>query len=121
MQPSLQVDIVNVTERLGQSAMQRATVVNIGATSDLMKHLRKCLQNSSKFSNPRGGSDGWNADLQFALEKCISQLSDKAFPDDLFHQLLVAMPHPDHETRFGAHSVFRLQAVYVESDDGKIA
>ncbi|KAL3567457.1 hypothetical protein D5086_030108 [Populus alba] len=52
MQPSLQVDIVNVTERLGQSAMQRATVANIGATSDLMKHLRKCLQNSSKFSNP---------------------------------------------------------------------
>ncbi|KAI5558157.1 hypothetical protein BDE02_17G020900 [Populus trichocarpa] len=87
--------------------MQRATVAIIGAISDLMKHLQKCLQNSSKFSNPRGGSDGWNADLQFALKR-ISQLSDKAFPDALFHQLLVAMAHPDHETRFGAHSVFSI-------------
>ncbi|KAH8484278.1 hypothetical protein H0E87_028648 [Populus deltoides] len=56
IQPSLQVDIVNVTARLGQSAMQRATVSIIGATSDLMKHFTK------------------------------------AFPDALFHQLLVAMP-----------------------------
>ncbi|KAJ6991660.1 hypothetical protein NC653_019740 [Populus alba x Populus x berolinensis] len=32
----------------------------------------------------------------------------KAFPDALFHQLLVAMAHPDHETRVGAHSVFSI-------------
>jgi hypothetical protein len=32
----------------------------------------------------------------------------QAFPDALFHQLLVAMAHPDHETRFGAHSVFSI-------------
>ncbi|KAK4784247.1 hypothetical protein SAY86_018615 [Trapa natans] len=29
----------------------------------------------------------------------------KAFPDALFHQLLYAMAHPDHETRVGAHSI----------------
>ncbi|GMH18201.1 hypothetical protein Nepgr_020042 [Nepenthes gracilis] len=32
----------------------------------------------------------------------------KAFPDALFHQLLLIMTHPDHETRIGAHSVFSL-------------
>ncbi|KAJ4956302.1 hypothetical protein NE237_013085 [Protea cynaroides] len=30
----------------------------------------------------------------------------KAFPEALFHQLLSAMAHPDHETRVGAHSIF---------------
>ncbi|MED6147234.1 hypothetical protein PIB30_042188 [Stylosanthes scabra] len=28
------------------------------------------------------------------------------FPDALFHQLLMAMAYPDHETRTGAHSIF---------------
>ncbi|KAK7325073.1 hypothetical protein VNO77_29132 [Canavalia gladiata] len=32
----------------------------------------------------------------------------KAFPDALFHQLLLAMAHPDHETQIGAHSVFSM-------------
>lgn len=157
-QPLLLVDIVNVTARLGQSAKQQATVAIIGAISDLMKHLRKCLQNSSESSSPKDGSDEMNADLQVALENCIAQLSNKvgdvgpildtiavflenisattvvarttisavhqtariissipnisyhkkAFPDALFHQLLVAMGHPDHETRVGAHSVFSI-------------
>ncbi|KAJ6917421.1 protein SEMI-ROLLED LEAF 2 isoform X1 [Populus alba x Populus x berolinensis] len=157
-QPLLLVDIVNVTARLGQSAKQQATVAIIGAISDLMKHLRKCLQNSSESSSPRDGSDERNADLQVALENCIAQLSNKvgdvgpildtiavflenipattviarttisavhqtariissipnisyhkkAFPDALFHQLLVAIAHPDHETRVGAHSVFSI-------------
>ncbi|WOH06488.1 hypothetical protein DCAR_0625916 [Daucus carota subsp. sativus] len=31
---------------------------------------------------------------------------NKAFPDALFHELLTAMVHPDHETRVGAHRVF---------------
>jgi len=33
-------------------------------------------------------------------------LSFQAFPDALFHQLLLAMAHSDHETRVGAHSIF---------------
>ena len=32
----------------------------------------------------------------------------QAFPDALFHQLLLAMAHPDHETRVGAHHVFSI-------------
>ncbi|XP_008800011.2 protein SEMI-ROLLED LEAF 2-like isoform X2 [Phoenix dactylifera] len=31
---------------------------------------------------------------------------NKAFPEALFHQLLMLMTHPDHETRVGSHRVF---------------
>ncbi|KDP42800.1 hypothetical protein JCGZ_23742 [Jatropha curcas] len=154
-QPLLQTDIVNVTMQLVQNAKQEVTVAIIGAISDLVKHLRKCLQNSVELPSPGDCVAKQNADLQFAIEKCISQLSNKvgdvgpildtmavflenisttpivarttisavqrtvqliasvpnisyhkkAFPDALFHQLLIAMTHPDHETRVGAHSV----------------
>lgn len=30
----------------------------------------------------------------------------QAFPEALFHQLLLVMAHPDHETRVGAHRIF---------------
>ncbi|GAB2221594.1 hypothetical protein Droror1_Dr00012779 [Drosera rotundifolia] len=36
---------------------------------------------------------------------------NKAFPEALFHQLLPAMVHPDHETRIGAHRVFSVVLV----------
>ncbi|PIN06737.1 putative transmembrane protein cmp44E [Handroanthus impetiginosus] len=35
----------------------------------------------------------------------------KAFPEALFHQLLPAMLHPDHETRIGAHQIFSVVLV----------
>ncbi|KAM7270197.1 hypothetical protein ACFE04_029411 [Oxalis oulophora] len=34
-----------------------------------------------------------------------------AFPEALFHQLLPAMVHPDHETRVGAHRIFSIALV----------
>ncbi|URE05211.1 Cyclin-related protein [Musa troglodytarum] len=36
---------------------------------------------------------------------------NKAFPESLFHQLLLAMVHPDHETRVGAHRIFSVVLV----------
>nr|XP_011457274.1 PREDICTED: uncharacterized protein LOC101313176 isoform X3 [Fragaria vesca subsp. vesca] len=159
-QPRLQTDIVNVTTQIAQSAKQQASVAIIGAISDLIKHLRKCLQNQAEVSNPTS-TEKWNQDLQSALERCILQLSNKvgdvgpildmmavvleniptstivaratvsavyltakmvssvpnisyhkkAFPDALFHQLLLAMTHLDHETRIGAHSIFSIVLV----------
>lgn len=35
----------------------------------------------------------------------------QAFPESLFHQLLMAMVHPDHETRVGAHRIFSVVLV----------
>lgn len=157
-QPILQIDIINTTTQLAQNVKQQASVAITGAISDLIKHLRKCLQNSAEASSI--GSDAFklNTELQSAIETCISQLSNKvgdvgsildlmavvleniststiiarstisavyqtaklitsvpnvsyhkkAFPDALFHQLLLAMGHPDHETQIGAHSVFSM-------------
>lgn len=44
---------------------------------------------------------------------CLPNLSyqNKAFPEALFHQLLPAMVHPDHETRIGAHRIFSVVLV----------
>ncbi|KAJ7976793.1 ARM repeat superfamily protein [Quillaja saponaria] len=36
---------------------------------------------------------------------------NKAFPEALFHQLLQAIVHPDHETRVGAHRIFSVVLV----------
>ncbi|XP_031381581.1 protein SEMI-ROLLED LEAF 2 isoform X2 [Punica granatum] len=103
--PLLQIDIVNVTSQLARNAKHGASVTIIGAITDLIKHLRRCLQCLAEESSPGGAADKKNADLQFALETCISELSNIAFPDSLFHQLLLTMAHPDHETRVGAHSI----------------
>jgi len=35
----------------------------------------------------------------------------QVFPEALFHQLLLAMVHPDHETRVGAHRIFSVVLV----------
>ncbi|XP_062173237.1 protein SEMI-ROLLED LEAF 2 isoform X3 [Alnus glutinosa] len=157
-QPLVQINIVNVTTELAKNAKQQASVAIIGAISDLIKHLRKCLQNLAEASSPRDATDKWNTELHSALEKCISLLSikvgdmgpildtmavvlenipatalvarttisavlqtakiissipnvsyhKKAFPEALFHHLLLAMSHPDPETRVGAHSVFSM-------------
>ncbi|GAV90898.1 hypothetical protein CFOL_v3_34298 [Cephalotus follicularis] len=157
-QPLVQIDILNVTTQLARNAKRQASVAIIGAITDLIKLLRKCLQSSSELSSPRVSTEKWNSDLQSALEKCILQLSNKvgdvgpildmmavvlenvpactviarstisavhrtaqiissipnilyhnkAFPDALFHQLLLAMSHPDNKTRVGAHSVFSI-------------
>ncbi|KAK7262578.1 hypothetical protein RJT34_30152 [Clitoria ternatea] len=154
--PIVQINIISTITKLAQNVKQQASIAILGAISDLIKHLRKCLQNSAEASST--GNDGYklNAELQLALEMCILQLSNKVgdvgpildlmavvleniptttiiarttisavyqtaklitsvpnvsyhkktFPDALFHQLLLVMAHPDHETRIGAHSVF---------------
>ncbi|KAI3804431.1 hypothetical protein L1987_25969 [Smallanthus sonchifolius] len=154
--PVMQMHIANVATQLSQYAKQQVSGAIVGAITDLIKHLRKCLQNLSEPLSPRLRSDSSYMDLQCALENCISSLSlkvgdvgpildmmavvlenipasaslsrttmsalyrttqvissvpnisyyKKAFPDVLFHHLLLAMSHPDHETRVLAHRVF---------------
>ena len=76
-QPILKMNIINIITQLAQNVKQQASVAIIGAISDLIKHLRKCLQNSAEASSI--GNDGYklNAELQSALEMCILQLSKK--------------------------------------------
>ena len=75
-QPLLQINILNVTTKLAKSAKQHASVALIGALTDLVKHLRKCLQNQAEVSSPKS-PDKCDSDVQISLERCISQLSDK--------------------------------------------
>ncbi|KAI3704200.1 hypothetical protein L1987_74415 [Smallanthus sonchifolius] len=169
-QPVLQLQIVNVATQLSGYVKQHSVTI-VGAISDLIKHLCKCLQRPSESSSSREGSDSLYTDLQSGLENCISNLSCKVgdvgpildtmgivlenistsaamaranisaiyrtaevissipnktyfrkdsslisevimnlqvFPDALFHHLLLAMSHPDHETRVLAHRVFSI-------------
>ncbi|KAL8240147.1 hypothetical protein R6Q59_013502 [Mikania micrantha] len=160
-QPILQMQIVNVATQLSGYVKQHTSITIVGAISDLIKHLRKCLQRPCEFSSPRDGSDSLYIDLQSSLENCISNLSckvgdvgpildtmaivleniptsaamaraniyalyrtaqvispvpnktyfRKVFPDALFHHLLLAMSHLDHETRVLSHRVFSIVLV----------
>lgn len=76
-QPGLQLHIVNVATELSEYVKQHASVTIVGAIADLIKHLRKCLQNSSESLSPEEGCDSCYTDLQCALENCISKLSCK--------------------------------------------
>lgn len=76
-QPVIQMHIVNVATQLSQYVKQQASVPIVGAIADLIKHLRKCLQNLSEPSSPRVGPISSYMDLQCALENCISSLSHK--------------------------------------------
>ncbi|XP_010241507.1 PREDICTED: uncharacterized protein LOC104586087 isoform X2 [Nelumbo nucifera] len=171
--PSMQIEIVDVIIYLAQHVKMQSSVAIIGAITDLIKHLRKCMQCSSEASNPGDETNKWNTAFCSALEECLIELSKKvgdvgpildaitvvmeniptttivarttisavyrvaqiissipnvsyhkkAFPEALFHQLLLAMAHPDHETRVGAHHIFSAvlmpQLVYPCSDLNK--
>ncbi|KAI3936086.1 hypothetical protein MKW98_015845 [Papaver atlanticum] len=155
--PRMQVNIVNVTIQLAQNTKLRPSIATVGAISDLVKHLRKCMQCSAEASIHGDNTDRSNIALQSALEECLTVFTNKvgdvgpildmmavvlesiptantvvsrstisavyraaqiistvpnvsynmkAFPEALFQQLLLAMVHPDHETRVGAHHIF---------------
>lgn len=77
--PQIQIDIINVTTQLAQNAKLQASVTIIGAITDLIKHLRKCLLCSSEASSSGQDTDKLNSDLQLALENCISRLAQKVY------------------------------------------
>ncbi|KAI3409223.1 uncharacterized protein J3R85_019581 [Psidium guajava] len=148
-EPSMQIDIVEVTTFLAQHAKVEPSVAIIGAVSDVMRHLRKSIHCSLDDANLGADVIKWNRKFQEVVDECLVQLSlkvgdagpvldvmavmlenistitviarttisavyrtaqivaslpnltyqNKAFPEALFHQLLPAMVHPDHETR----------------------
>lgn len=75
--PMLQIDIINVTTKLVQNIEQQVSVAIIGTISDLIKQLRKCQQSLIQSSSTANDSYKQNVNLQYALEKCILQLSSK--------------------------------------------
>ncbi|KAL9336325.1 hypothetical protein Peur_070813 [Populus x canadensis] len=160
-EPSMQLDIVEVTTALAQHVKADPSVAIIGAVSDVMRHLRKSIHCSLDDANLGAEIKNWNKNLREVVDKCLTELvykvgdagpildimavmlenisnitviartmisavyrtaqivaslpnlsyQNKAFPEALFHQLLPAMVHPDHETRVGAHRIFSVVLV----------
>lgn len=76
-QPLKQISIIHVIRQLAQNVKEQVSVALTGALTDLLKHLRKCMQYSAETSSSGSGADKLNSDLQSALENCIFQLSSK--------------------------------------------
>uniref|UniRef100_A0A1J3IRD4 Protein EFR3-like protein n=1 Tax=Noccaea caerulescens TaxID=107243 RepID=A0A1J3IRD4_NOCCA len=75
-QQGLQVNMVNVATCLVLHAKQQASGAMTAVITDLIKHLRKCLQNAAE-SDVSADETRQNSELQHALENCISELSNK--------------------------------------------
>ncbi|KAI9161669.1 hypothetical protein LWI28_019548 [Acer negundo] len=110
-QPNMQLDIMEVTTSLAQQAKVEPSVAIIGAVSAVMRHLRKSIHCSIDDENLGVDVIKWNRSFREAVDKCLVELCSKAFPEALFHQLLPAMVHPDHETRVGGHRIFSVVLV----------
>ncbi|GAU30036.1 hypothetical protein TSUD_332050 [Trifolium subterraneum] len=105
-EPNMQLDIVEVATSLAEYAKVQPSVSIIGAVSDMMRHLRKTIHCSLDNSNMDTDAINWNKNFRQVVDTCLVELANKAFPEALFHQLLLAMVHPDHETRVVAHRIF---------------
>ncbi|KAL9398373.1 hypothetical protein Peur_007334 [Populus x canadensis] len=160
-EPSMQLDIVEVTTALAEHAKVDPSLAIIGAVSDVMRHLRKSIHCSLDDANLGAEIKNWNKNFREVVDKCLTELAykvgdagpildimavmlenisnvtviarttistvyrtaqivaslpnlsyqNKSFPETLFHQLLPAMVHPDHETRVGAHRIFSVVLV----------
>lgn len=81
--------------------------IKIGDAGQILDMMAVVLENIP------ANADGARATISavFQTSQIISHIPNKSynkktFPDSVFHQLLLAMAHPDHETRARAHHVF---------------
>ena len=91
-QQGVQVNMVNVATCLVLHAKQQASGALTAVIADLIKHLRKCLQNAAE-SDLSADETKQNYEMQHALENCIAELSNKVSWTVLY------LP-PFHKNRF---------------------
>lgn len=75
--PHMQLDIVEVTTSLSQYAKVQPSVSIIGAVSDMMRHLRKCIHYSLDESKMTPDEITWNKKFRRVVDKCLVKLSNK--------------------------------------------
>ncbi|XP_010457707.1 PREDICTED: uncharacterized protein LOC104763859 [Camelina sativa] len=75
-QQGLQINMVNVATCLVLHAKQQASGAMTAVIADVIKQLRKCLQNEAE-SDVSADETKQNSDLQHALENCMAELSNK--------------------------------------------
>jgi hypothetical protein len=73
-QPSLKANIVEIVANLARHSKAKPTVADLGAMSDLLKHLRKSIQFTMESSPSTGHLVEDHQNLQTALDECLTEL-----------------------------------------------
>lgn len=76
-EPQMQLDIVEVATSLAPYAKVQPSVSIVGAVSDMMRHLRKCIHCSLDDSNLAPDVINWNKNFKKVVDRCLVQLSNK--------------------------------------------
>lgn len=76
-QPEMQIDVLHIATRLARNVKLQASLAIVTAISDLMRHLRKCLQCSIEASSQGNDTNKLNSALHSAIEECLLQLTSK--------------------------------------------
>ncbi|WZY91522.1 hypothetical protein YC2023_063851 [Brassica napus] len=76
-QPSMQLNILEVTSSLAENAKVEHSAAIVSAISDIMRHLRKCMHSSLDESNLPTEVANCNRLASVAVDKCLVQLIKK--------------------------------------------
>lgn len=76
-EPHMQLDIVEVTTSLSRYAKVQPSVSIIGAVSDMMRHLRRCIHSSLDESKMSPDEINWHKNFRRIVDKCLVKLSNK--------------------------------------------
>ncbi|XP_057856005.2 protein SEMI-ROLLED LEAF 2 [Cryptomeria japonica] len=89
-QPQMKTDIVEIAAILARQARSKPTVAEVGAISDLCRHLHKSLQATMEAIGPL--EVNWNASLQDAIEECLTELIKRVGdPGPIFDMMAMAL------------------------------
>lgn len=78
-QPSMQLNILEVTSSLAENAKVEHSAAIVSAISDTMRHLRKCMHSSLDESNLGTEAVNSNRMVSVAVDKCLVQLTKKVY------------------------------------------
>ncbi|KAM7512344.1 hypothetical protein LguiB_011219 [Lonicera macranthoides] len=82
-----------------------------GPILDIMAGMLESISNITVMARNTIAAVYRTAQIVASVPNLSYENKAKAFPEALFHQLLIAMVSPDHETRVGAHRVFAVVLV----------
>ncbi|KAK9154874.1 hypothetical protein Sjap_002354 [Stephania japonica] len=111
---NLGVDIITWNQKF-QAAIDECIVQisnkvgDVGPILDMMAVMLESISNITVIARTTIAAVYRTSQIIASLPNLSYQ--NKAFPEALFHQLLVVMVHPDHETRLGAHRIFSVVLV----------
>ncbi|EHA8590069.1 Protein EFR3 B [Cocos nucifera] len=101
--------IVQLSKKLCFLDMRESLVGDAGPVLDMMAVMLENISTSIQVARSTVSAVYRTAQIIASIPNLSYQ--NKAFPEALFHQLLLAMVHPDHETRVGAHRIFSVVLV----------